>query len=448
MPNERDPRIGRTSRNRAGKSRPETEEEKEMRLGQELRYLMRDPRYAAGDADYQAYVHRQYRRVYDDPSGKPASLRIGRPKTFANHIESFDSASERRLRMGNREYSIPSSGRVGPKSLSSGPKISGDADIRTPKRHETPRSTTVSQRRNKASRKTGSNILAQEDRALIATEEGPVANRPMPSRAATEYAVSAAKERANSLGSHEARESSLRAIRSAQSFIHDFDIEGHHTSADLLRHYLLGTGSTVVLPADFLDQWSPAQNAVSDVDGHFEAWLMGQLADDRFGSPILTIQDGERIFVGGDESGPAADPGDRIKWEATFAGIGDAVIGRGNQNHQTRDFIAALTNLDFFNEAMTTFGGGTAQGFGYFVLERHGDTVTVGGLIDYRFRDTYKFDWADTFNPGFRHLQSNGIAKEFEIYTTPMRSGFNATIQLENGDPVSITIDRSEPKPL
>ena len=76
----------------------ETPDETEQRLNADLRLLMNDKRYRENDRDYIHFVQRQFRRVYDDPSGEPSKdLRIGRPQTFATSLEHFDRAREQRL---------------------------------------------------------------------------------------------------------------------------------------------------------------------------------------------------------------------------------------------------------------------------------------------------------------------------------------------------------------
>ena len=103
MPHRDDP----LKRRPRAKTREDIEDEIEKRLSGQLAHLMRDPRYLAGDPDYRAYIHRQFRRVYDDPSGKPKTLRIGRPKPFVDELEPFDPARERRLRLGREKEETP-----------------------------------------------------------------------------------------------------------------------------------------------------------------------------------------------------------------------------------------------------------------------------------------------------------------------------------------------------
>jgi hypothetical protein len=398
----------------------EAPDETEARLSRELAYLMRDPRYRDGDPDYRAYIQRQFRRVYDDPQ----PLRLGRPKVFVDGLEPFDPARERRLRLGERE-------------TTEGGQVSGVGRTRM----SSPDA--GYQEHNRAGTDFDTDIPQPSQRALMEVETEPRPDRSPPGQRATKFAIRVAGGRVEGIRSDDTKRNLHGVLLSAETFLDDLEIAGRHTSASLLRHYLLGTGAEVTLPAEFLSDWPLAQNAVDDVDAYFSDWMMGRLEDSRFGIPTLEIGDGERIVVGGDESGPADDLNERVRWEATFAGVGDAFFWRGNPNHRLQDFWSAVRKLEFAGEEMTTFGGATAQGFGYLVFEREGDIVTVRGVVDYRMHDIYKFDWADTVNPGFRLLQKHHIGESFEISTGLTRSYLTATIQLKDGLPASITVDRS-----
>ena len=90
-----DPLVPRQRRKKPG----ETPDETEQRHNADLQAFMNDERYQKDDGEFRHFVQRQFRRVYDDPSGKPAkNLTIGRPKTYVTDLEPFDRRREAPLR--------------------------------------------------------------------------------------------------------------------------------------------------------------------------------------------------------------------------------------------------------------------------------------------------------------------------------------------------------------
>ena len=85
----------------------ETPDETEQRLNADLRLLMNDERYRKNDRDFRHYVQRQFRRVYDDPTGaQPEGLEIGRPKVFVDEIEPFNPGREQWLQREGASGSV------------------------------------------------------------------------------------------------------------------------------------------------------------------------------------------------------------------------------------------------------------------------------------------------------------------------------------------------------
>lgn len=190
----------------------------------------------------------------------------------------------------------------------------------------------------------------------------------------------------------------------------------------LLRHFLSGSGAPVTVPPTVLRDFAPAQPAIDRVMEHFDDWFLGKTVkgDSRYGYPTLEIADGERRVVGGTLSDPAGGQTERVLWEAPMTGAG-------------------ILDPDHLSDAQASFGGATMQGFGRFVMERHGNVVTVSGDIDLRVRDIYRFDPTDIFNPGFRHLEPAGVGRSFELATTTWRVPYFARILLDNyGRPSSL----------
>ncbi|MDA0219248.1 MAG: hypothetical protein O3B22_06645 [Proteobacteria bacterium] len=222
------------------------------------------------------------------------------------------------------------------------------------------------------------------------------------------------------------RDKARRALKSVGTLLGTFQNRGWATAAQLLQHFVEGSGTPVTVEPSYLANYGPVQDSGDTVVGYFRDWLLGARPDSQFGSPILSMRDGERIVIGGDASGPSEDLTERMHWDAAFRGVGDEVTS------------LKLGNIaDWIGEQQASIGGGTTTGYGYLVLERRGDEIAVEGFIDFRITDRYDFA-TDNWNPGYHTLQHLGLAVPFDIATPLWRRTFRATVRLVNGRPVSV----------
>jgi hypothetical protein len=234
------------------------------------------------------------------------------------------------------------------------------------------------------------------------------------------HALNGARTQAASISDEATRERVLDVLRGAGTFLHAAEERRWWTASMLFRHFLAGSGTTVTVPSSLLSGFAPAEDAVRAVDAHFQNWLLGKLPDSRWGSPTVGLHDGQRIVVGG--PGAEAHPGSasRVLWQASFPGAG-------------------IFDSDHFSDAQASIGGGTMNGLGRFVIERHGQVVTASGYIDFHATDRYTFDKNDVFNPGFRHLEPAGIGEAFDVKTSAWRVPYFARVLLDDqGKPISI----------
>lgn len=248
-------------------------------------------------------------------------------------------------------------------------------------------------------------------------------SRPKPHQPATAHAINRARAQARSIADTATRDQVLDVLRGADTFLQGLEDAGWWTSSMLLRHFLAGSGKPVTVPSTVLRGFAPAQDAIEGVLHHFDTWFMAndeEVKDRHYGWPTLDLEDGERRVVGGPDSGPGTALDDRVLWQRSMSGAG-------------------ILDSDHLSDAQASFGGATMEGYGRFVLERHGDTITIAGYIDLRAWDEYKFDPEDIYNPGFRHLEPAGIGRRFELATSPWRVPYFARVRLgRDGRPIGI----------
>jgi hypothetical protein len=240
-----------------------------------------------------------------------------------------------------------------------------------------------------------------------------------------------AHETALAIQDSTSREDALDGLEGARLFFESWERKNWWSAYRALDHFLEGSGRPLEVDAHILHDFDLAQEAVEDVEGHFENWLMGRLEDSVVGNPTLEIQDGERLIVGGDGSGPTENLDDRVFWEAGLSGVGEGIVPDMNLE-------AIMSINDIFSEAQALFGGATVEGFGYFEMERFGNRVLISGFIDFRVTDVYGFNEGDWLNRGLRDLEPNGLAMSFDLSTPNWRRPFHAVISIENDVPSSI----------
>jgi hypothetical protein len=370
---------------------------------------MQDPRYATGEPDYRAYVHRQYRRVYDDPSRKPALLRIGRPKTFADHIEPFDPARERRLRMGSGEGPEKSSGR--PKKLSASSEQSSlngtrEAEQSAQRRTlESLQAATVRQSRDSevsSASQSDFDIVPPSERAMFGLDWNARRHGPDPEDA-----------RLARLARLE-REARLRRTGEAfDAMIASWRRDGSALGAEFLERYRDGIGGTRRIAWSELMTYPKFRREQGRLKGHYLDWIRGTL-DDELWTPFLELEDGERIRVWTNGGGGLLKL--TAKWNPVT--IGSAL----NQNEgKDLDFARAV-------------GQGEIEGFGDLTFTRRGNVIFVSGLVDMRFNEPFNFEsgilvWIDsTFGTDAPSI-SNRDAEEYET-SGPAREFLTTSRQL------------------
>ncbi|CCQ74797.1 hypothetical protein [Magnetospira sp. QH-2] len=131
-------------------------------------------------------------------------------------------------------------------------------------------------------------------------------------------------------------------------------------AAQLLKHYLGGSGRPVTLESDFVRHHEPSANAQQKTEGHFESWLSGDLNDQSgFGDIQSWLQsDQPTLSIKG------------MKWEA-----------------RAKPYDA----LDPSDQNMA-LGKHKILGVGDLTLTRQGDKVIVRGVVEHRLDgETYDF---------------------------------------------------------
>lgn len=387
------PRYGERKGFGRGKDASATEHE---RIRRDLAELIADPRYRHDDA-FKHHVRRQFQRVYNDPFDSKATLRIGVPKVFATKVEPFDPVkSSQATVQGDSVARMQTGGLIA--AASTAPAASGNG-LR-PK---------------------------VEGKGALKPGEGNKDAMPPPDAATDDQEWMVRRtEQAEQLPPGPDRDKARSALQSVDTLLGTFQSRGWATAAQLLQHFVEGSGTPVTVEPSYLANYGPAQDSGDTVVGYFRDWLLGVRPDSQFGSPTLSMREGERIIIGGDASGPSEDLTQRMHWDAVFRGVGDEMASLKFGN------IA-----DWIGEQQASIGGGTTTGYGYLVLERRGDEIAVEGFIDFQITDRYDFA-NDDWNPGYHTLQRLGLAVPFDIATPLWRRTFRATVRLVNGRPVSV----------
>jgi hypothetical protein len=440
MPYEHDPLKRRPLR--------KTPDGTEARLSAELAYLMRDPRYRDGDPDYQAYIQGQFRRVYDDPTGRPQPLRLGRPKAFVDALEPFDPARERRLRLGTGE------------EAASGAEA---ADLNDPRRARISGLGVANRRSGEAATRAVRRVSSSGIQSSDTVDKDSLQPTPSPSaphRQSVESGMRHAIEQRSSdhraaklPDDPELRERLQRTSDSARTMSEYWKGGGLDLSSDYLNRYLDGGGGTTELPWSMLEEYSYVPNAVETIRNYYDEWLGDERDDDKVGSPFLSMADGEILQLG--------EPGYQspVQWENEWY-----------LNHWTlaltgsRELFQDPHDVDF----LVAFGSAEVKGYGDFTFVRRGDLVHVVGHVDMRFDEIFNFEedgvayLASSITPNapsirdsdLRELAQYGLAKPFRTVSNQLWlvSGY---IVLDDGGPdVSRTglrwrlIDPNAPVPL
>ena len=387
------PRYGERKGFGPGEDVSATEHE---RIRKDLAGLIADPRYRHDEA-FKRHVRRQFQRIYNDPRNPKATLRIGVPKVFAKEVEPFDPVrfSQATVR-GDSAARMQTGGFVA--AASTTPSASG-----------------------------GSLRPGGEGKSASKRHEGNKDAMPSPDAATDEQDWMVRRiEQAEQLPPGPDRDKARSALKSLDTFLGTYNTLGWTTAAQLLQHFVEGSGTPVTVEPAYLANYGPAQDSGDTVVGYFRDWLLGERADSQFGSPTLSMHDGERIVIGGDASGPSEELSERMHWEAAFRGVGDEMASGKFGNI-----------LDLLAQQQASIGGGSTDGYGHLVLERRGDEIAVEGFIDFQITDRYDFA-TDDWNPGYHTLQRLGLAVPFDIATPLWRRTFRATVRLVNGRPVSV----------
>jgi hypothetical protein len=384
MRNNHDPLVPHQRR----KTARETPDEAEQRLNADLRALMNDERYRKNDGDYRHYVQRQYRRVYDDPTGaRPKHLTIGRPNTYASDLEPFDRRREQLLRR-QTEAGEPEGGKARPVVAERSP--TNDGRIRRMQNASGDNGGTAQEEHD---------ISPPWDRAIGKLDPEP-RRRSTPFPGIRDVEDEGAQERYQDYLSKKRRgERQIpEALLRSWGFVYFEDLVGHDEAARAYRHYLEGSGEPLTVNAEIVRDYGPVKDAEGKVLGYLTEWFTGKRTDSQFGRPWFGMDDGERIVVGNMSADPN-DVGRLVQWEAGFAAPSETY----HPSDQT-------------SEARRTFNAGTLESYSQLVLERHGDKIEVSGFVIFRVYDRYDF------KPGHRLkakiLEDYGDAQSYDISTT------------------------------
>ena len=412
MPQRDDP----LKRRPRAKNREDIEDEIEKRLSGQLAHLMRDPRYLDGDPDYRAYIHRQFRRVYEDPSGKPKSLRIGRPKPFVDELEPFDAARERRLRLGHEKEGAP---------LRQGTILTGGgrSGLGDPRGEATPGLADANRRGGKLSpgrkRKTsspGSQPLSSTHRATNRAAVGlPTATN---DRLLETIEDMFEEDEQRSPDDPKQRQELEETLEAAEIMIEHGREIGFTLAPEYLQRYIDRKGETLTLPWSQLRRFSFFRQAEQTVQGHYDGWFFDERDDRVFGEPFLFLEDGQSIKIGTDGTQS------RVQWEAEWVPGPISLAARELEPKQTtileQDHIAA-------------FGAAEIIGYGNLSFSRRDDVIYVVGRVDMRFDERFDFEdkfglagWATLASPSvpnvsasdLRDLELYGLAKPFRTQSS------------------------------
>ena len=359
---------------RRNKKTGETPDETEQRLDADLRALMNDKRYRKDDRDFRHYVQRQFRRVYDDPSGERAKgLRIGRPRAYVGDLEPFDRRREQVLR---RAAETRESEGAKVKRTGADKPLPDDVRIRQVQSTTDDGSTTED----------GHDIIPPEERAMGRSGPGD-SNRAGPTPGVFGSGNEEAMQRYLDIA--EARMLSNQFLKIAKRAGWDDAIRAH-------EHYREGSGDPLIIDAETVRDYEPVVRAQQVILGHLSDWFEGKRIDSRFGRPWLDLGNGEKLVIGDESFDPDRVAG-LVRWETTFKGPSEL-------------------EADFWTDARMTINSGTLESFSHVVLEQHGDLIEISGYVKLRIVDRYDFEEDHPLKS--KVLEDYDGAKSFGISTT------------------------------
>ena len=367
MRNGRETPKPRASRNQARQRPREIPDEKEIRLGRELRHLMQDPRYMEGDPDYRAYIQRQYRRVYDDPSGKPDHLVVGRPATFVDAIEPFNQTRERRFRLGIQSKAEVSSGEQSQSTrpsrrtiLGGAPEAGGSAQRRT-----SGSSVAAADRRHRdaaasSSSQSDFDITPPSERAMTNLEGNARRHGPDPEDA-----------RRSQLDRLEQEERLRRTGKSIDAMIASWRRDGSLLGAEFLQRYRDGAGGTRPIAWSELMTFPKFRREQERLKGHYLDWVRDELEDPLW-TPFLDLEDGQSVRVWTNGGGKRLKL--TVNWDPVTRGsVLDLNDGKD------RDFARAM-------------GRSEIEGIGDLRFTRRDGIIYVSGIVEMSVDEKFDFE--------------------------------------------------------
>jgi hypothetical protein len=384
MRNNHDPLVPHQRR----KTERETPDETEQRLNADLRALMNDARYRKNDGDFRHDVQRQYRRVYDDPTGeRPKHLTIGRPKTYASDLEPFDRRREQLLR-SETEAEESEGGKARPVVAERSPTNDGGV-------------------RRVQNSSGGNGGIAQEEHDIPPYWDRVIGKfDPEPRRRSTPFPGirdvedEGAQERYQDYLSKKRK--GEREAFGAQLFSWAFTgveyLSGDDEAVRAHRHYVEGSGEPLIIESRIVRDYGPVRDAQVKTLGYLTDWFTGERTDSQFGRPWSDLKDGQRVIVGNMSDDPT-DLGSFVRWEAGFAAPSETY-------HPS----------DQSSEARRTFNAGTLESYSQLAFERHGDQIEISGFVIFRVFDRYDFEPDHRLK--FKALEDYGDAQSFDISTT------------------------------
>lgn len=380
------------------KKKNETPDETERRLSADLRLLMTDERYQKNDPDYRHFVQRQYRRVYDDPSGEPREgLKIGRPEVFVTDLEPFDRDRERRIRRGEEAES----GRDRQETIATGAPAARQRRRSTARKSELG-SANAGDETAKASQKQSvaqgpaASPIAKRSKGKIGGNDLP----PPPEREPGPITLSdvTAQRRQDSLAKYNQRKEVAEARELSASFLEKARYLGWDNAVRAHEHYIEGSGTPLVLDAAIVEDYAPVLDAEQAMIGILTDWFRGEETDSTFGHPWIGLADGEHIEVGDPSVGPDHMDG-LVHWEKTFEGPSKL-----------------LQPFEYLSDARMTFNSGTLESFSDFAFKREGNRIYITGTVRLRVIDRY--DFGEEHPLRSKVLEDHGGAKSFDLSTT------------------------------
>ena len=393
---------------------------------------MQDPRYQGGDPDYIAYVQRQYRRVYDNPNGRPDHLIVGRPETFVDSIEPFDPGRERKLRLGIKDKAGASSRGAQQSSVrSSDRSVPSNAANRK----------AGAQRRDRRSRLAtvirGSGMAATDDLPKSTSPNGrppiPVAQTVLQTalgqsnvshRRGAGGTQDAAKEQQpenNELqfpDDPELRDELQNTLDDVETLLGAGRDTGHILATEFLQRYISNKGGTYAMPWSLLRGFSFFRSGEKRVQRHYENWFFGDKHDKVFEETFLFLRDGETLKIGTDGTQS------QVHWDAAWKpGLDDLYL----------DSFEPPDVAQFERDYIAAFGAAAIKGYGNLSFTRQGDVIHVAGRVDMRFDERYDFEddfglvgWVTHLLPtlpgvtasDLRDLELHGLAKPFRVQSS------------------------------